>query len=504
MFKNKRILFFIVLFIAIGLRLFYLDKGYNSDEGWLLKAAALDTEKLIPFLGEGRSVYPPLSPFLLHLWIKLGNSEVWVRSYFVLFGVALCGLVYFLGKSYLDERFGLIAFLIAAFSPLLIWSSQFIRSYIDSAFWAVLSTYFMLKLLDGKNFLRFSLGYIFASSAALYSSYLNVLILISQSIFILIFYLKDLKFLKKWIILQAFVIIIFIPCLVLLLKQAKLATAIDPKWSERGFQILGLNIGYYARSIAALFGIDPNFLTAYSLTQKLSKYALLGLAALSFCIISWIFVTALQNLGKILKDRRRVWFFPLISISALILYDTLVEVMNFPLQTEYFVPQHVLFLFVLSALVYPSRRVVKVNPLALALISVIFILRFQDAVKPEFETKRAYNYLANNVSTSDCLLMVRNTNRYIDLKAFNAEIMYGYIKKDSDADYYRPLDENAKAALSNVKEKYKNIWFYRAYGNDEILGANRLIMNWLQENGYVIESVQKFKRIDLVRYKRTN
>lgn len=495
-------LFLIIFLLSIGLRVINLDKGYHSDEGWLLKTASLDIKKLLPFLGEGRSVYPPLSPFLLHLWTKIGDSEVWVRSYFVLFGIALSILVYFLGKSYLDERFGLIAFFMASLSPLLIWSAQFIRSYIDSAFWAILSTYFMLRLLDGKNFFRFSLGYIFASAAALYSSYLNVLILISQSILILIFYLKDSKFLKKWIILQAFVAIIFIPCLALLLKQAKLATAIDPKWSERGFQILGLNVGYYARSIAALFGMDPNFLTAYPLTQKLNKYALLSLAALSFCIIGWVFVTALQNFRKILKDKRRVWFFPLISISALVLYDILVEVMNFPLQTEYFVPQHVLFLFVLSAVIYSSGRIAKVNILALALIAFIFILRFPEAVKPEFETKKAYNYLVNYVKTSDCLLMVRNTNRYINPKTFNLEIIYNYIRKDSDADYYRPLDGRARGVLSNVKEKYENIWFYRAYGNDEILGANKLIMDWLRENGYKIESVQRFKRIDIIHYKR--
>lgn len=504
MLRNKRTIFFIILFIAICLRLFYLDKGYNSDEGWLLKAAGLEAKRLIPFLAEGRSVYPPLSPFLLHLWIKVSDSEMWIRGYFVLFGVALCTLVYLLGKAYLDERFGLIAFFVAALSPLSIWSSQFVRSYIDSAFWAVLSTYFMLKLLKGANYRRYALGYVLASASTLYSSYLNILILIAQSIYIFIFYFKDLKFIRRWMTLQALVAIIFVPCLSLLLKQVKLATAIDSKWSERGFQIFGLNVGYHARSIAAVFGMDPNFLTTYPLMQKLNKATLFSLAVLSFGFIGWALFVALRNLGVISKDKRTVWFFPFISISTLIIYDALVEVMNFPLQTEYFVPQHVLFLFVLSAVVYSYKKIAKVNVLALALISFIFILRFQDAVKPEFETKKAYNYLVNNVKISDCLLMVRNTNRYIDHQAFRVAVMSDYIQKDSDADFYCPLDERAKKALSDIMKRHGNIWFYRAYGNDEILGANRLLMFWFKENGYAIESVQKLRRIDIIHYKRSD
>lgn len=502
MLQNRRLLFFIILFVVIFLRFFYLDKGYSSDEGWLLKTAQLDLDELIPFLSEGRSVYPPLSPFLLHFWANINDSEPWIRGYFVVFGISLCVLIYHLGKFYLDERFGLTAFFICAISPLLIWSSQFVRSYIDSAFWAILSVYFMMRILKGKNFWRNSLGYIFSSVLALYSSYLSVLILISQSIFVLTFYFKDLKFLRRWLTLQFLIFAVFVPCLPLLLKQIKLATAINPQWSKRGFQLFGINFGYYARSIIATFGMDPGFLTTYPLTQKFSKFSLLGLAMASFCVIIWVFLTALSNLKNIFREKQLIWFFPFISVLALILYDFLVEVMNFPLQPEFFVPQHILFLFVISAVVYSTKGKHKLSVLMLALISLVFISRFQEAIKPEFETKKAYNYLASNIKTSDCLLMVRNTNRYIEPHAFNIVIMYDYMQRESDADYYKPLDKRAEAALSGLKDKYKIVWFYRTYSNDEILGANRLIMDWLEGNGYGIEDVQKFRRIDVVRYKR--
>lgn len=502
MLKRKRLLFLLILVAAICLRFFQLDKGYNSDEGWLLNAASLDLKKLIPHLEQGRSVYPPLSPVLLHFWARLSNSEVWIRSYFVLFGVALCILIYHLGKLFLNERFGMIAFFISAISPLLIWSSRFVRSYIDSAFWIILSAYFMVRLMKGMNFWRSSLGYIISTAFALYSSYLNILILISQNIFIFIFYLKDFKFLRRWLILQVLVGIIFIPCLFLIFKQAALATAIDSKWSERGFQLLGINVGYHARSIIATFGMDPDFLTIQPLAHRLSRIILFGFAVLSLSIFVWFFSSAIKKLTLTVRNKKLIWFFPILSVSALVLYDILVEFAYLPLQPEFFLGQHVLFLFVISSVVYPVKWNNKLNVLILALISFIFILRFPDAIKPDFDTKKAYNYLVNSIKADDCLLMVRNTNRYIDTNAFNATIMFDFLQKDNDADYYKPLNEAAKTVLARLKIRYKNIWFYRTYGNDEILGANKLIMDWLQENGYIIEGFQKFRRTDLIRYKR--
>ena len=502
MFRNRRIVFFIILLIAVSLRFFYLDKGYNSDEGWLLKTAGLDLNKLLPSLGEGRSVYPPLSPFLLHLWIKLNDSEVWVRSYFVFFGLALCILIYIIGKTYLDKRFGLIAFLICAISPLLIWSSQFIRSYVDSAFWAILSTYFMLRIVKGGNFWRNSLGYVFSGACALYSSYFSVLILISQAVFILIFYFRDLKFLRRWMILQILLVIVFLPCLPLMLKQLKLATAIDPKWGERGFQLLGLNLGYHARSIIATLGMDPGFLWTYPLTQRFNKYVLITFAGLVFFVAGWFFILALKNLKGRFKDNRIKWFFVVISILALVLYDILVEMIHLPFQPEYFVAQHVLFIFVLSSAIYSMERRKGFGIFMLAVISLIFILRFNEAVKPEFETKKSYAYLTKSVKSTDCLLMVRNTNSYINPKTFNVVTLYEYFHKDSDADYYKPLNEEARAVLNGIKAKYKTIWLYRLYGNDEILGANKLIMDWLRSSGYEVEGIQKFRRIDVVHYER--
>jgi len=502
--KRIVILFFVILALVMLLRIIGIDKGYNSDEGWLLKTAQLELGQLIPFLGEGRSVYPPLSPSLFHLWMKVSDSEVWLRCYFVLFGSLLCVVIFLIGRIYKDERFGLSVFFLSAVSPLLIWSSQFIRSYIDSAFWITLSTYFMLKILKDKGSLVNCAGYIISSSLALYSSYLNILILVSQSTYVLVFYIRNWRFLRKWIALKAIIAVTFIPCLFLLLKQMKLATAIDAKWSERGFQIMGFSVGYYARSVAAIFGMDPSFLAIQSLAKSLNRVSLILLAVLAIGAAIFVLVRALNNFRAegSNSNGRLIWFFPFISLFALLLYVFLVEFRNYPLQPEYFIPQHILFLFVIASFILPVKKGARLNRVVFILIALTFVFRFPEAIKPEFETKRAYKYLTSNFEESSLLLLTRKTNRYLTNEEFNIFDLQSFIEKNSDADYYRPLNQRAKDMLMQLKSRYKDIWFHRVYGNDEILGANGMIIKWLKSNGYREVDVQKFRRIDLIRYRR--
>ena len=83
--------------------------------------------------------------------MRLVGSGFWVRGYFVLFGIGVCWLVYLIAKEYLDERLGRISLLLSVFSPLMIFTSQYARSYIDSAFWMLLSVLFMLKIIKGTS-----------------------------------------------------------------------------------------------------------------------------------------------------------------------------------------------------------------------------------------------------------------------------------------------------------------------------------------------------------------
>lgn len=502
MIQKQQILFFVILLLVVCSRMAYLDKGYNSDEGWLLRTSSHKLNRLIPALKEGRSVYPPLSVFLLHFWMRLSQREEWIRLYFVIFGIALCLLLYSIGKLLLDERFGLLLFFLSALSPLLIWSSQFIRSYIDAAFWSTLSVYFMLRMIKGRNSWENSAGYAISCALALYTSYITFLIIVSQNIFILISHFKNLRFLMRWFILQVLIAAIFIPCLRLISQQQVLATGIDMQWGERGFQLFGLNIGHYARSIMASFGIDLYFLAPSFFKEQLNTAILIGIAVFLFFLATLYLFRYFTNIKKFIKESQLIWVFPVLFASSLIIYDFLSEVKGFPILSRYFLQQHILFIFIIAGSVYPVKRANWLNTFMLVIISSIFILSFPGAVKPEFETKKAHHYLENKVKATDCLLLLRNTNYYLEPKRFNALILSNYLQKQSDAAPYNELGQAAGKALLDMKNKYKNVWFYRNYGNDEILGGNNLIMNWLKENGYVVNGIRKFRRVDIIRYQR--
>lgn len=501
--KNRPTMFALIVLLAAVLRLVYLDKGYNSDEGWLLRAASQETQQIIPYLKQQvRSVYPPLGIFLLHFWMKISSHEPWVRLYFVLFGIALCIMLYHTGKLLLAERFGLLVFFLSAISPMLIWASQFIRSYSDAAFWSILSVYFMLKIIKNGASRRSYCCYIISSSLMLYTSYLTFLVLISQGIFILILRLKDFRFLLRWLILQVIIAIIFIPCLGLLFRQQGFARGIDLQWGERGFQLLGFNIGHYARSIMAAFGIDPYFLTVSLAKEDLSKIVLISAAAFLFFITVLCLRRYFINVKKFIKNRQLIWFFPLLFASTLIIYNFLAEVKGFPVLSRYFIQQHILFLFIIAGAAYPLGKNQHLNNFLFIVISTMFILFFPGAIKPEFDAKKAYRYLEDKIKAPDCLLMLRNTNYYLDPARFNAVILQEYLKKEDKENSYKEISPFAENVLLDIKNKYKTVWFYRSYGNDEIFGGNILIINWLRKNGYSAENVQSFRRIEIICYKR--
>jgi len=494
----------LIIFLCVGLRLVNLDKGYSSDEGWLLKVAGSDFNKIVPALRTGNSVFPPLSPFLVHFWMRVSTAEPWVRGYFVFFGVAICILVYQLGRLFIDRAFGQIAFFASAVSPLLIWASQFVRSYIDSAFWALLSIYFMLRILKRAGSIGVFLGYVVSSLLAIYSSHLFIPLLIAQNIFIFIFYLRDVAFLRKWLVSQSILITLSLPCLTLLASQVNHASGMADRWASKGLHLFGVNIGHYPRGIAAVIGMDPGFLTGYALTDKFNKLILIGIAAISLFLAVWVIYRGISKLKAGMADIRLALFFPAILVLSLIIYDIAGYLLATPLQqAEYFIVQHILFIFIMAVFVYSIKKEkLNLKLLLLAGIGAVYLLRFGDAVKPEFDTKKASIYLFRNIKPEDTLLMVRNTNTYIDSNMPNAVVMAEFLQRNHDSGYYEPLNKKAKAKLSEIKEKSSDLWFYKLYSNDDILGANRLIEDWLAKNGYQVYRAEKFRKISIINYKK--
>ena len=107
--------------LGIGTHSLWFDESFSwlvaRQPGW-----AILTQRLEPIL-------PPLYHFLLHFWLRLGESEASLRSFSVLCSLLTVPLMYALGRELLTPATGLAAALLTATMPFQVYFAQEARLY---------------------------------------------------------------------------------------------------------------------------------------------------------------------------------------------------------------------------------------------------------------------------------------------------------------------------------------------------------------------------------------
>ncbi|MGQ0602393.1 MAG: glycosyltransferase family 39 protein [Anaerolineales bacterium] len=118
-----------ILLLATLLRFFRIDyQSYWSDEGNPRVLASRDVPTIIQNAAAG--VHPPGYYILLKFWRDVaGESEFTLRGFSALTGILLVAVVYRVGQSLFGGRAAVIATLLAAINPFLIYYSQEARMY---------------------------------------------------------------------------------------------------------------------------------------------------------------------------------------------------------------------------------------------------------------------------------------------------------------------------------------------------------------------------------------
>ena len=117
---------------------------------------------------------------LMHFWIKLGSSELWLRLPSAIFGVATVGLLFKLGEKLGGWRAGIIAGLLAATSPFSIYHSQEMRFYSLFIFTTAAFMLATIHYLEGRRTARTRTAVLFTAVALVFSHFLGVLALYAQ------------------------------------------------------------------------------------------------------------------------------------------------------------------------------------------------------------------------------------------------------------------------------------------------------------------------------------
>ncbi len=250
--KNPSLLLISIVLIGTLLRLYGLGKhSFWYDEALtLFTAENAPSFKYIPYL-----MNPPLFPLLVKLWLLLGRSEFFLRLLPAFFGVMSIIITYKISQKLFNEKAGLIAAFIISTAPFHIYYSQELRAYSLVTLLTLLSLYYLIKLLD-KDKLRYWFVFILSNVLLVYTHNAALFLLVAENMFFFVFCRKYRKLLRKWLMGQFLIFLLYLPGLIILLAQ--LRNLLDsnlhfwiPKPSFfvfiQTFRIF--NIGYSANSV---------------------------------------------------------------------------------------------------------------------------------------------------------------------------------------------------------------------------------------------------------------
>ena len=216
-----------IVFLGIILRIYKLGK-HNF---WIDEIMLIEKATNLPSFGEILSwavcwMCPPFYAFFMHFWIKLfGHSEISFRLPSVIFGVLTILLIYKVGKTLFSRQVGVLSAYLLAISPFHIIYSQEGKMYTLLPFLGLLSMYFLYKLLiRDKN--SYWIGYFISNVILIYTHNWGLFLFISENIYFVSYLLLVKKDkckvnIKKYLMMQALIILLYLPWTYVLFKQFK-------------------------------------------------------------------------------------------------------------------------------------------------------------------------------------------------------------------------------------------------------------------------------------------
>ena len=129
----------LILFIGSFLRLYQL----NTESLWIDEMNSLYRADNL-----GIENPRPIYFLLLQLWTIIGESDSWLRSISLIFGIGSLVLTYHLARQLTDRNIALVSTLLLAVSPIAINHSQEVRMYSLVIFLSLLGTIALVEFFD--------------------------------------------------------------------------------------------------------------------------------------------------------------------------------------------------------------------------------------------------------------------------------------------------------------------------------------------------------------------
>lgn len=212
---------FLILFIGLVLRLININQSLWLDEAAQVIESARPLREQLRIEGDFQ---PPLFHLLLHFWMTLGTSEIWMRMLTIALSVFSIFLFYKICLTLVNKKFALLSSFLLTINPYAVYYSQELRPYPLTVFLALLATYGFIT--------NSSLILIIGLSLFLYTSYFAPFFIAALFIYVLVKQRKKLN----WFLKNAFIsIILFIPWIPKFVEQLRIGTSLTitlPGWGE--------------------------------------------------------------------------------------------------------------------------------------------------------------------------------------------------------------------------------------------------------------------------------
>lgn len=218
--KNSKILIFLITILGAILRIYKIsERSIWLDEAITAQVSQSGIVGII--LNRAQTgIHPPFYFILMYFWTKIwGDSEIALRSLSLIFGVLSIPLLYkFVNKIY-DRTTAIISSLLFSLSPFLIYFSQEARMYPLFTFLALLSLNYVYNLVNREFSRKNLVKVLIVNSILLYTHFFSSLLILAENVFVFITQRKSFKNIKKWIIIQFIILLIFSPWIYVILTR---------------------------------------------------------------------------------------------------------------------------------------------------------------------------------------------------------------------------------------------------------------------------------------------
>jgi uncharacterized membrane protein len=249
--KNRIIIVIIIFIIALIPRLSLLQRitklGLGVDELQSAIHSFLPVDQLLKSV-QSFDPHPPLFYLQLHIWEKLGTSDLWLRLNPVLWSVLAILSLLFLGTKVFGFRTGVIASIFLALSPFSIAYSMELRMYSLQIFLSIWIWYFTHQYIYTKKKWAAGVGILVTTLAFLYSQGAAFIIFPCGIVYVILFSIQSWKsryiLVVKYLALQGFILILYIPWLIRA-RTIHLSHPVAPEISDIAQTLAHLLFGTY-------------------------------------------------------------------------------------------------------------------------------------------------------------------------------------------------------------------------------------------------------------------